>query len=287
MKDTFDNLFAAGTPEVSIIPMMNIESGKPLAEAEMPETLPLLTLRNAILFPETVIPVSIGREKSIKLVNEAYNSNRIIGAVAQIDVHTEDPGPNDIYEIGTLGKIVKIIEMPDDSITAIIQGIKRFRVLEVPITEPYMMARVAYVNDIYPAKLGILNLLDHVAAKFDLNVDRADDFVGAVVDNPEAVLHHVGDDSSGLGLFLRFLCVGGSGEAEKHQARCQDRKEMLHIEILLKEFRIVVVRLLHDMGDNDAPEESGLGPDAILLAELVDGGNFPFVEQDGLAVLAG
>ena len=152
MKDTFDNLFAAGTPEVSIIPMMNIESGKPLAEAEMPETLPLLTLRNAILFPETVIPVSIGREKSIKLVNEAYNSNRIIGAVAQIDVHTEDPGPNDIYEIGTLGKIVKIIEMPDDSITAIIQGIKRFRVLEVPITEPYMMARVDYVNDIYPAK---------------------------------------------------------------------------------------------------------------------------------------
>ena len=96
MKDTFDNLFAAGTPEVSIIPMMNIESGKPLADAEMPETLPILTLRNAILFPETVIPVSIGREKSIKLVNEAYNSNRIIGAVAQIDVHTENPGPNDI-----------------------------------------------------------------------------------------------------------------------------------------------------------------------------------------------
>ncbi len=152
MKDTFDNLFSAGTPEVSIIPMMNIEAGKPLSDKEMPETLPLLTLRGAILFPETVIPVSIGREKSIKLVNEAYHSNRIIGAVAQIDSRVENPGPDDIFEVGTLGKIVKIIEMPDDTITAIVQGIKRFKITEVPITEPYLMAHVTYVNDLYPPK---------------------------------------------------------------------------------------------------------------------------------------
>ena len=116
MKDIFDNILSGNAGDVSIIPVMNLDASQPLGEAEMPETLPILTLRNAILFPETVIPITVGREKSIRLVNEVYKSNKLLGAVAQIDVKTEDPGPDDIYEIGTLGRIVKIIEMPDNSV---------------------------------------------------------------------------------------------------------------------------------------------------------------------------
>ncbi len=152
MKDILDNIFSGNAADVNIIPVMNIEAGHPVGDAEMPETLPILTLRNAILFPETVIPIAIGREKSIKLVNEAFASDKLLGAVSQKDVRTEDPGPDDIFEVGTLGKILKIIEMPDGSITAIVQGVKRFHVNSIPITVPYFMGNVTYLNDIVPPK---------------------------------------------------------------------------------------------------------------------------------------
>jgi ATP-dependent Lon protease len=152
MKDILDSILSGNAADVSIIPVMNIDTSNPVGDMEMPETLPILTLRNAILFPETVIPITVGREKSIRLVNEAYKSNKLLGAVAQIDVKTEDPGPDDIYEVGTLGRIIKIIEMPDNSITAIVQGIKRFRLTAVPVTVPYLMGNVMYLNDIIPEK---------------------------------------------------------------------------------------------------------------------------------------
>ena len=152
MKDILDSILSGNAADVSIIPVMNIDTSNPVGDMEMPETLPILTLRNAILFPETVIPITVGREKSIRLVNEAYKSNKLLGAVAQIDVKTEDPGPDDIYEVGTLGRIIKIIEMPDSSITAIVQGIKRFRLTAVPVTVPYLMGNVIYLNDIVPEK---------------------------------------------------------------------------------------------------------------------------------------
>ena len=152
MKDILDNILAGAGPDVNIIPVMNIDNLQPLGEADMPEMLPILTLRNAILFPETVIPVAIGRDKSIRLVNEAYASNKLLGAVTQKDVKTEDPGPEDIFEVGTLGKIVKIIEMPDKTVTAIIQGVKRFRVKSIDITAPYLIGQVSYLNDIIPPK---------------------------------------------------------------------------------------------------------------------------------------
>lgn len=91
MKDIFDNIFSANSPDVNIIPVMNIDNIQSLKESEMPPVLPILTLRNAILFPETVIPVTIGREKSIRLINESYKSNRLIGVVTQIDAKVEDP----------------------------------------------------------------------------------------------------------------------------------------------------------------------------------------------------
>ena len=99
MNDILDSILSGNAADVSIIPVMNIDTSNPVGDMEMPETLPILTLRNAILFPETVIPITVGREKSIRLVNEAYKSNKLLGAVAPIDVMSDDPGPVDIYEV--------------------------------------------------------------------------------------------------------------------------------------------------------------------------------------------
>ena len=119
-----DFLFDTGAGDVNILPVVNMESIQKLDEKEMPEVLPILTLRNAVLFPATVIPIAVGREKSIKLVRDAYKSGKILGAVAQIDNEVEHPTIIDLFDIGTLGRILKIIEMPDGSITAILQGVK-------------------------------------------------------------------------------------------------------------------------------------------------------------------
>lgn len=148
-----DNLlFDSGAGDVNILPVVNMDSIQKLDEKELPEVLPILTLRNAVLFPSTVIPIAVGRDKSIKLVRDAYKSGKILGAVAQIDNNVEHPTIIDLFDVGTLGRILKIIEMPDGSITAILQGVKRFKIVEQTASEPYLFAKVRYLNDILAKK---------------------------------------------------------------------------------------------------------------------------------------
>ena len=151
-NDILQKIFGGSGSEVNIIPVMNMDNpGGELREVDLPPTLPILPLRNAILFPNTVIPVTVGRPKSIQLINDVFRSGRLLGAVTQRDAKVEDPTPDDIFPIGTLGRIVKTIEMPDDTITAIIQGVRRFDISRIDITAPYMMAEVAYRREIIPA----------------------------------------------------------------------------------------------------------------------------------------
>lgn len=138
--------------DMNIIPVMNIDAGYKVNEADIPEDLPVLALRNAVLFPNTVIPITIGREKSLRLVKESFKSNRIIGAVAQKDIKVEDPIMDDLYRIGTLARIVKLIDMPDGTVTAILQGIKRLRLQEIITYDPYIKARVEYIEEKRPKK---------------------------------------------------------------------------------------------------------------------------------------
>lgn len=133
--------------EVNIIPVLNFENGQELRDSDLPDTLPIIALRNAVLFPETIIPITVGRDKSIKLVREAYSKNKILGAVSQKIAKLEDPQPGDLYDIGTLAKIIKIVEMPEGGITLILQGVKRFKVLDIINTEPYFIASVKYLED--------------------------------------------------------------------------------------------------------------------------------------------
>ena len=134
--------------EVSIIPVLQGENMQKIDESQLPDTLPVLALRNAVLFPGTVFPVTIGRDKSIKLIRDAEKNELFIGCVPQTDVTVEEPGLSDLNPYGTVAKVLKAIEMPDGTITAIIQGFKRISVDGIVADEPYLLARVHYLDDV-------------------------------------------------------------------------------------------------------------------------------------------
>ena len=151
MKDIFNDIMSAPGAEVSIIPVVQGDGMMKIDQSQLPDSLPILALRNAVLFPGTVYPITIGREKSIRLIEDAENNNMFIGAVPQNDLSVEEPRIEDLYGYGTVAKIVKTLEMPDGTITAILQGFKRFAVESIVDYEPYMLGRVRYLEDVVPA----------------------------------------------------------------------------------------------------------------------------------------
>jgi ATP-dependent Lon protease len=135
-----------------LIPLLSSEEEEQMNSEQTPETLPILPLRNTVLFPGVVIPITVGRDKSIKLINDAYSTDRIIGVVAQKNDKVEDPSPSDLHEIGTIAQILKMLKMPDGSTTVIIQGKKRFKLHEVIQTDPYIKANVLSFEELRPPK---------------------------------------------------------------------------------------------------------------------------------------
>ena len=117
---------------------------------EMPDELAILPLRNTVLFPGMVIPVTVGRQKSIRLVKKAYKGDRIIGVIAQKNQDKAEPTSSDLHEIGTMGYIIKMITLPDGNTTIILQGRQRFKVADYIREEPYMIAKVTPVEDYFP-----------------------------------------------------------------------------------------------------------------------------------------
>ena len=151
MKDYFDMNAQPGV-EVNIMPVVGDSSLLKLDESQLTDALPILALRNAVVFPGTVFPVTIGREKSIRLIRDVEARDGILGAVPQTDVTVEEPSENDLAEYGTVCKVVKTLEMPDGSLTAILQGFKRIHVDAVLGYEPYIVARVSYEDDFLSAQ---------------------------------------------------------------------------------------------------------------------------------------
>jgi len=114
--------------ETDFIPLISPEDEDRMNKEEVPEKLPILPLRNNVLFPGVVIPITLGRDKSIKLIQEAYKGNKIIGVVSQKDSNKEEPQYEDLYETGTVAQIMKMLKMPDGSSTIIIQGKKTIKI---------------------------------------------------------------------------------------------------------------------------------------------------------------
>lgn len=128
--------------DAEFIPLLSSEDEEIMNAEDVPEELALLPLRNAVLFPGVVIPITVGRDKSIRLVKEAYRKEKIIGVIAQKDATVEDPTMDDLHDVGTVAQIIKTLQMPDGNTTVIIQGKKRFKLLEITREEPYFKARV-------------------------------------------------------------------------------------------------------------------------------------------------
>ncbi|WP_435139716.1 endopeptidase La [Formosa sp. A9] len=135
-----------------LIPLMTPEDEEEINKEQLPDTLPILSLRNTVLFPGVVIPITAGRDKSIKLINDANNGGKVIGVVSQKDETIEDPSAKDIYETGTVARILRVLKMPDGNTTVIIQGKKRFKINEVITEEPYLKATISEVPEAKPAK---------------------------------------------------------------------------------------------------------------------------------------
>ena len=139
------------TEDADLIPLMTPEDEDAMNKEDLPQVLPILPLRNTVLFPGVVIPITAGRDKSIKLINETNKGNKLIGVVAQKEEAMEDPGIRDINRIGTVAQILRVLKMPDGNTTVIIQGKKRFEVKEMITTDPYMTATIGEVAEARPA----------------------------------------------------------------------------------------------------------------------------------------
>ncbi|HLW39446.1 MAG TPA: endopeptidase La [Brumimicrobium sp.] len=138
--------------EAELIPLMTPEDEDAINKEMLPENLPILPLRNTVLFPGVVVPITAGRDKSIKLINDANKRTKVIGVVSQMKESVEEPGIDDINKLGTVARILRVLKMPDGNVTIILQGKKRFEIDEFTTTEPYFKAKVKEVAEARPAK---------------------------------------------------------------------------------------------------------------------------------------
>ena len=145
-------LISENDDDADFIPLISEEDEESIVKTVIPEVLPILPLRNTVLFPGVIIPITVSREKSMKLVREHYQKSKIIGTVAQKDPSKDDPEVDELYRAGTIAQILRILEMPDGTTSVIIQGKKRFFIEETLSTNPYITARVSSLNDVKPRK---------------------------------------------------------------------------------------------------------------------------------------
>ncbi|PRD47486.1 endopeptidase La [Sphingobacterium haloxyli] len=151
-NDTFDikQVFSVINEDTEFFPLLSSQDEEEMTKADIPEVLPILPLRNTVLFPGVVIPITVGRDKSIKLVKEAYKGDRTIGVVSQKDMNIEEPTLDQLHKIGTAASIIKILQMPDGNTTVIIQGKQRFKITEMVTADPYLKAKVERVIEDKP-----------------------------------------------------------------------------------------------------------------------------------------
>ncbi|MDD4256616.1 MAG: endopeptidase La [Bacteroidales bacterium] len=188
--------------KMTVIPLMEMqvdESPENTREDDFPKTLPLLILRNAVLFPGTLIPITVGREKSIKLVRESYSGDKWVGTVTQLDPQEDNPGPDEISTYGCLSKILKIIEMPEGGITVILHGSRRFKIDRIVQSEPYFAAEIEYQPELLPKeddagyKIVIEGIKDVASQIFQLtpSIPREAEFALKNIDNNAFLVNFV------------------------------------------------------------------------------------------------
>lgn len=192
-----------GDEDVDFLPII------PLNEAEsdsdevidFPSDLPILPLRNTVLFPGVVLPITVGRDKSIQAVNEAYKADKLVGVVAQKDSNIEDPTVNDLEDIGTIAKVVKLIKMPDGGTTVIIQGKKRFRINSITSDDPFFKASIEVLNeeatpedDNFKALAGSIKDMAAQIIQLSPNIPSEASIILKNIENPAFLVHFVSNN---------------------------------------------------------------------------------------------
>ncbi|MEO6039003.1 MAG: LON peptidase substrate-binding domain-containing protein, partial [Saprospiraceae bacterium] len=130
--------------EPDFIPLFSLEEDEEAKTGEVfPDAMPILPLKNTVLYPGIVTPITVGRDKSIRAVQKAYEENRFIGVLSQKDLKIENPSARDLYRVGTIARILKLLKMPDGTTTAILQGRKRFHLDEMTHEDPYMLGQIS------------------------------------------------------------------------------------------------------------------------------------------------
>jgi ATP-dependent Lon protease len=191
--------------EMDFLPIIPLHEGDQdeIANLVLPEELPLLPLRNTVLFPGVVLPITVGRDKSIKAVTDAYKSDKLIGVVAQQDSQVEDPQVGDLSAIGTVARIVKQIKMPDGGTTIIIQGKTRFKIQEITASEPYFKARVeklveqeAPADEDFQAYVANIKELASEIIQLSPNIPTEAGIILKNIENPVFLIHFVSSNLS-------------------------------------------------------------------------------------------
>jgi ATP-dependent Lon protease len=216
----FQQIFGLGSMdnETEIIPIIADGDDRDLKNMEVPDVLPILPLRNTVLFPGVVLPITVGREASLELIRDVNRGSKLLGTVAQKDYTIDRPKPADIYDIGTVAEILKILEMPDGSTSVIIQGKRRYRIAGFVTETPYFKARVESLNDILPENDNEFNAI--VGSLKDLSIKIAQ-FTANVP--PEATFAVKNIENSSF--LINFIC-------SNTDIKVEDKQKLLEIESL-------------------------------------------------------
>lgn len=225
-KDIFD-LSNIIDQEPEFIPLISEEEEEKMNKEEVPEELPILTLRNNALFPGVVIPITVGRDKSIKLIEDAYAKDKTIGVVSQIKAEIEEPTIDDLHMVGTVAHIIKKLKMPDGSTTIIIQGKRRFEIQSFIQEKPYFRALVKGLTetklDMTVVKnMALLDSMKEMALKIIKESPSIPSEAGFAIKNIESPT-----------FLVNFIASNLSGDVEKKQTLLQTDDVQLRIEQIL------------------------------------------------------
>src|ERR1043165_9217628 len=197
---SFEIFFQKNKDEMDFIPIipLNESDSESMDGIEIPDEISLLPLRNTVLFPGVVLPITVGRDKSIRAVNDAYKTDKLIGVIAQTDSNIEDPETKDLESVGTIAKIIKLIKMPDGGTTVIIQGKSRFCVESIVTEDPYFRAKIKSLLDEEPPKdddfeAYVANIKEMAAEIIQLspNIPSEASIILRNIESPSFLIHFV------------------------------------------------------------------------------------------------
>lgn len=226
--------------EGGIIQLISDEEDEGDQDIDIPDPLPVLPLRNTVLFPGVIIPISVGRDKSLALVRDVYKKDKIIGALSQVDPSIDNPEFKDLHKIGTVAQIIKILEMPDGSTSAIIQGKARFETDALVSADPYMKAQVHLLTDVYPVENdqefeALVQSLKELSLKIiDLssNIPQEASFAVKNIESPKFLINFISANAN------------VSTEDKQRLLNINDLKErgILLLEFLTKEVQMLEIK---------------------------------------------